>query len=49
MFNERNHLILGKYELNNIKIKLLIKRFKKGDTVSILGFNVDDINKNRLY
>lgn len=49
MFNERNHLTLGKYELNNIKNKIIDKkRFKKGDTVSILGFNVDDINKKSL-
>ena len=25
MFNERNHLILGKYELNNIKNKIIDK------------------------
>ncbi len=49
MFNEKNHLTLGKYEINNIKNEIVDeKRFKKGDKVSILGFNADDIDKRSL-
>ncbi|HDR7632485.1 TPA: hypothetical protein QCX75_001175 [Bacillus mycoides] len=49
MFNEKNHLTLGKYEINNIKNEIVDEsRFKKGDTVSIIGFDTDDINKRSL-
>lgn len=49
LLNDKDFLTLGEYTVNTTRNRIVDEKgFRKGDTVSILGFNADDVNSKTL-